>query len=48
VNQQLLFGSNLNLPEGLILQPDFLAVNEENDLMEVIRWLVIGRVFPSL
>jgi DNA oxidative demethylase len=44
VNQQLLFGSNLSRPEGFILQPDFLAVNEENDLIEVTLGLAFSEV----
>ena len=42
--QRVLFELGPKAPEGLIFQPDFLTIAEENDLIEVIGALPFGEV----
>jgi alkylated DNA repair protein (DNA oxidative demethylase) len=44
VTQRVLFDRGPEAPEGLIFEPDFLTIDEENDLIEVIRALPFGEV----
>ena len=44
MTQRLLFERGPKLPEGLIFEPDFLSVAEENELIEVIRTLLFSEV----
>lgn len=44
MSQIVLFERGPQLPEGLIFQPDFLSVGEENELLDMIRQLPFGEV----
>jgi alkylated DNA repair dioxygenase AlkB len=44
VTQRVLFERGPKLPEGLLFEPDFLTVAEDNELIDVIRPLPFGEV----
>src|SRR5882762_3733253 len=44
VTQRVLFERGPKLPEGLLFEPDFLTVAEDNELIDVIRALPFGEV----